>query len=415
MKAVEVGPVPAEERTQSATDLFLILAGANLAAATMAVGSSLVPAFGTAQALALVAAGSLGGALLVAALAPMGPRLGVPSIVAARAALGYRGAQALAVVLYLTNFGWIALNNVIAASACAEVAGGESARDAWAVALGLAATAVVALGPRAVGRADRVAVPVMAAVGLWLLARILALPRGVLDAPGQGGLSVVRGLDVVAGYQASWLLIFADYSRYTRSGRRSAVAVWLALGLTSLWFMAMGSLAARATGTADPGPMLARMGLGAPGAVLLALGTVASNFVNVYLSGLAWRSLVPRTSDAAAVWSVGLIGVLFSLSRAWLDRYVDFMLLLGGLYVPVGGVFLARFFLRREPVDVAALYDPRGRHAGLDRSAAAAWALGVAAYYAAAPIGGTLPALATALLATLVLTRRAGAGAGRSR
>jgi purine-cytosine permease-like protein len=31
-----------------------------------------------------------------------------------------------------------------------------------------------------------------------------------------------RGLDVVIGYQVSWILMFADYSRYTRSARGSA-------------------------------------------------------------------------------------------------------------------------------------------------------------------------------------------------
>jgi hypothetical protein len=49
-------------------------------------------------------------------LAPIGSRVRVPSIVATRAALGYNGAQLVAVILFLTNFVWIALNNVIAAS-----------------------------------------------------------------------------------------------------------------------------------------------------------------------------------------------------------------------------------------------------------------------------------------------------------
>jgi len=68
----------------------------------------------------VIAAGGVGGAALVAALAPIGTRLRVPSIVAARAALGFSGAQALALLLFVTNFAWIALNNVIAASICRQ-------------------------------------------------------------------------------------------------------------------------------------------------------------------------------------------------------------------------------------------------------------------------------------------------------
>ena len=61
-------------------------------------------------------------------LAPIGTRLRVPSIVAARAALGINGAQALALLLFVTNFAWIALNNVIAASICVKLTGASAAR-----------------------------------------------------------------------------------------------------------------------------------------------------------------------------------------------------------------------------------------------------------------------------------------------
>ena len=103
--------------------------------------------------------------MLVAALAVVGPRLGVPSVVAARAALGIRGAGLVAVLLYVTNFAWIAVNNVIAASVGAQLLGGPAARPLWIIGLGLVSTAVVALGPRAVGLADRIAVPLLLLVG----------------------------------------------------------------------------------------------------------------------------------------------------------------------------------------------------------------------------------------------------------
>ena len=55
----------------------------------------------------------------------------------------------------------------------------------------------------------------------------------------------------------------------------------------------------------------------------------------------------PGTSDAASVWTIGGIGAVLALfSRTWLDRHGDFMLLLGGLLVPVGGVLLARILPR---------------------------------------------------------------------
>jgi NCS1 family nucleobase:cation symporter-1 len=407
MNAVELGAVPEQRRTQPAFDLFLIFAGANIVATTLLTGASLAPLFGSWQSQRLIALGSLFGAALVAALAPVGPRLGVPSVIAARAALGVSGARLLALLLYVSNFAWIALNNVIAASACAAAFGGAASERSWAVGLGLAATAVVAGGPRAVGIADRVAVPLMLGVGVLLTAGAFRLPTAAFAQDGTGQASWARGLDVVVAYQVSWILMFADYSRYTRSPARGAAAVFLGLALTSLWFMPLGDLGARAAGSADPGALLGALGLGRSGALLLALGTLTTNFVNVYLSALAWKSLMPRAGAQATVWSIGLIGAALSLlSRAWLDRYADFMVLLGSALVPVGGVLLARLVVARRPLAVASLYEEAGAFAGFDRGAMAAWALGAVAYHAAAPVGGTLPALLVAMLVALWPRRR---------
>lgn len=226
------------------------------------------------------------------------------------------------------------------------------------------ATLIVAGGPRAVGLADRFAVPLLLAVGVLLTAACLDLPAAVSQAPGAGGIPWLRGLDIVIGYQVSWILMFADYSRYTASAGRGALAVFLGLALTALWFMPLGYAAARAAGSADPGAMMEAVHLGGWGAVLLALATLTTNFVNIYLSALAWKSIFPKAGDRLSVWSIGLIGAALSLaSGAWLDRYADFMLLLGGVLVPVGGVLLARFFLVRRPVAVADLYDSAGPYA----------------------------------------------------
>ncbi len=295
---------------------------------------------------------------------------------------------------------WIAVNNVIAASACARLFGGPASERPWAVALGLAATAIVGGGPRAVALADRYAVPLLAVVGVLLTIACLRVSSAVSAAPASGAMPWTRGLDVVIGYQVSWILMFADYSRYTASAGRGALAVFLGLSLTSLWFMLLGFAAAHAASSDDSGAMLAAVHLGAAGAALLALATLTTNFVNIYLSALAFKSLLPRAGQTPTIWSIGVIGAALSVSRVWLDRYADFMLLLGGLLVPVGGVLVARFFLVRRDVEVADLYDPKGpfaRTGAFSLPGLLAWAAGSAVYYSARSIGATLPSLAAAV------------------
>src|SRR4051812_4892999 len=246
VNAADIRPVAPAGQTQSTFDLFLIFVGANIVATTFQVGASLAASFTLKATVVLITIGSIGGAALVAALAPLGSRLRVPSIVATRPALGMRGASIVAVVLYISNFAWIALNNVIAASACARAVGVGS-ETVWAIVLGVVATIIVVRGPRAVAGADRIAVPLMLLVSVALTIACMQVPAAPSTLP-RDPMSWWRGLDVVIGYQVSWILMFADYSRFTRSSRGSAAVVFVALAATSVWMMPLGAIAANAAG-----------------------------------------------------------------------------------------------------------------------------------------------------------------------
>ena len=413
MDAADLSPIPESQRTQPAFDLFLIFAAANVVATTLQTGAVLGSRYGSTDAVVLVLSGALFGSLLVALLAPVGSRFGVPSMIAARAPLGYRGAQIVSGLLYLTNFAWIAVNNTIAASVCAQLLGGAAGARVWAALLGVLATVIVARGPRAVGLADRIAVPLMVVAGSVLTWAAFTLPPMVEIASAQPPPPLLWGIDVVIGYQVSWLLMFADYSRYTRSARAGATAVFAGLAIPALWLMPVGWNLARIAGSDDPGTMLAAAGVGWWAAVLVVLATVTTNFVNIYLSSLAWRTLSPRSTGRGSVWVIGLIGTALGLiSSAWLTRFADLMVLLGSVLVPVGGIFLAHFVVLRAKVDVAGIYKtelmPAFTAAGL-----LAWLMGFAVYQLAAPIGATLPALATSMAVYLLLGQRGAGPRGR--
>jgi NCS1 family nucleobase:cation symporter-1 len=406
--AADLAPVPEPQRTQPPFDLFLIFAAANVVATTMQTGAALGSRYGGGSAMAIAVAGAVFGAMLVAVLAPIGSRTGVPSMIAARAPLGYRGAQVVSLLLYLTNFAWIAVNNQIAASVCAQVFGGPDAARIWAAVLGIVATAVVAAGPRAVGRADRIAVPIMVVAGALLTyATFTVAPAPIAaeatPAPEVPGL--LWGLDVVIGYQVSWLLMFADYSRYTRSGKAAAGAVFAGLAIPALWLMPVGWNLARIAGSDDPGAMLAAAGLGWSTAVLIALASVTTNFVNIYLSSLAWRTLRPQSSGRGSVWTIGLIGTAIGLlSSGWLTQFAELMVMLGSILVPVGGVFLAHFVVLRKPVNLVTIYEPASLPA-FNLAGIIAWLVGFVVYRLASPIGATLPALAASIVVYAMLSR----------
>src|SRR5437899_9544463 len=96
VQAADIGPIGRDAQRQSPLDLFLIFVGANVVATTFQVGASLAGSFPMHTMLVLIAVGSVAGAALVAALAPIGSKLRVPSVIAARPALGVAGAGLVA-------------------------------------------------------------------------------------------------------------------------------------------------------------------------------------------------------------------------------------------------------------------------------------------------------------------------------
>ncbi len=155
--------------------------------------------------------------------------------------------------------------------------------------------------------------------------------------------------------------------------------------------------------------MMAAVGLGRSGAVLLTLATLTTNFVNIYMSSLAWKSLVPSARDASVVWTIGIVGAALSaLPGVWLEQYTNFMIVLGGVLLPIGGILIAHYYIRPAPLDdslISALYDERGQFAGFRSAGIAAWTGGAIAFFAAGPIGGTLPSLVVSVVIYVMLRR----------
>lgn len=358
---LDLRPVPEERRTATFWDVLALFAGANVVTTTLVTGGALAPAFSLRQAALLIVLGVALGTLPIAVLARLGPRFGVPTMVLLRRPFGRRGAAAISLLLIVTNFAWIALNNVIAAEACTALLGGPE--WAWSLAVGVVAIGIALFGPRAMAAFDKVAVPALAVVGVAITWALFAGPgREVLARGGNAALPWLAGLDIVVGYQVSWSLMFADYTRHQRSETRAAWACGLGLAAASLWLMTLGAGAGLVGGGASPTAMILAVGLPAPALLLMALSTVTTNFVNIYLSSLALKNLWPRAPERGTVLLMGGLGtVLGVVSPRLLDRYADFMGWIATLLLPLLAVAIVHFFASARV----------GRPSGAPRSEAA--------------------------------------------
>jgi purine-cytosine permease-like protein len=175
--------------------------------------------------------------------------------------------------------------------------------------------------------------------------------------------------------------------------------------------MPLGFLAASVAHSPDPGAMVSALDLGWWGGLLITLATLTTNFVNIYMSALALKSLQPAISDRANIWIIGGVGAALGvLSHTWIDQFASFTLVIAGSFVPIGGMLIAHYVIARSRVHVPDLYNaagPYGSLAGWMRPGWAAWALGALTFYLAAPIGGTLPSLVVSVATYLALSHLA--------
>lgn len=393
-QGLSLQPVPLQDRKARLLDVALIWAGANIVASTLVTGGTLGVAFPLTTSVILLLSGVFVGSGALAFLARLGPRYGLPTMVVIAHPFGIFGAKVISAALILTNFAWIAFNNQVAADALYGSLGGS--KIGWNLGVASIAVAIALLGPRAMALFDRFAVPIMVVVALVLSYALLSVGwKRLLALEGNGSMSLLAGFDLIVGYEVSWSLMFADYTRYQRRESKASMAILLGLGLSSLWMMGIGAGAGALGGGNDPTQMI--LGLGLPGMALImvALSTITTNFVNIYLSSLALKNLQPRLRGVPTVLTVGIIGTTFGLIGAdILNLYGNFMGLIATLMLPTIGVIAVHFF--GLPKGINPLDAPSWRGAAL-----IAWIGGALVYQGleGSPWGATLPCLsATALL-----------------
>ena len=129
------------------------------------------------------------------------------------------------------------------------------------------------------------------------------------------------------------------------------------------------------------------------------------------LSSAAAGAAGARTQAmVSATATINIVGTALSaVPGVWLEQYTNFMIVLGALLVPVGGVLVAHYYIRGPRLDeayIAQMYNAAGPFRGVSVAGVIAWTAGAAVFFAAGSIGGTLPALAVSILVYCVLPKQ---------
>jgi NCS1 family nucleobase:cation symporter-1 len=391
-----IRPVPADRRTLRGFDLGILWGDLSIGLLVALTGALLVPALGLPQALAAIAVGSVIGCVPLALVGYAGAREGVPGMVLFRPVLGRTGSNVPSVLNVLVLIGWTGFElwaMALVANRIGERLFGFESYALWLAIVAVVCTALALGGPIIVIRRwlERFGAWVVVADGLWITVRILAnASLGELwRAAGTGGLPFWLGVDLVIAQPVSWMPLVADYDRFGRAPRAAAVGTFVGYAVGNAWFYALGALLVLGAGLSDASPagLAEAVASLAGGWIVLLVLLVGETDAAVSTQNLWERVRQRRAILAVAAAGVALAAWLGGREATALGTFESFLFLLGSVFVPLFGVFLADYFvLRRRGYDEASLFG-EGARSGFRVRALSAWAVGFVVYQWAVPTG----------------------------
>ena len=431
-------PVPPEKRTLGTADLFVLWASLGVGLLVLAAGDWLVNGLGLnlTELVGVSIVGSLVGGLLLAAAARHGSRHGVPTMVSLRPILGRRGSFVPSALNAFQLLGWATFEVLVMAIAAAQLTGqpfGSWSAVVFVPLFGVIALALALAGPLAVVRAwlKKFAIWAVLATTTYLAYRMLTSGVDLGGRPGAahyaGGASVMAALDLVIVMPVSWWPLVSDYNRFAKSGRASWVGTIGGNALANTAYFVLGGALVVFAYASQHGPGgsyadflmgMSLLGLGGLPLFIILVDETDNAFANVYSTAVSIQNLRPGWRQAklvvvaTAVATAGAAALAFN-GQGIGTAYNQFLIVIGGVFVPLLGVVVAdAFWVRRRGYQAREFEDgaPAFRAWAL-----AAWAPGTLLYLAIffawipgfPPLGSTLPSFALSAALHVALSKRA--------
>ncbi|CNE45973.1 cytosine permease [Yersinia nurmii] len=298
--------------------------------------------------------GSLIFGVVTFGLGVSGMREGISGSLLARwCGFGRIGSVLIGLVIAVSLLGWFGIQNAIFAKSL-NFALGDKLGFAWSAALsGTFLTILVAFGFKALRITARIAVPLFILLVFFISYNVLSgqsLSEIIKLVPGGEPLSISTGITIVVGGAIVASLITPDLTRYSKNKQH-------VFGITIFTIIAgefivngLAILIARSLSSADVVTIMSQTA-GGIGLLVVVFSTLRVNDINLYSSSLGVVNAVEgitgkKLKYTATTVVIGLLGTLLSVLGI-LDRFVDFLTVLGVVFPPIIGVMLVDYYILR--------------------------------------------------------------------
>ncbi|KMK84192.1 cytosine permease [Pectobacterium brasiliense] len=275
------------------------------------------------------------------------------SLLARWCGFGRIGSVLIGLVIAISLIGWFGVQNAVFAKAL-NFAMADKLGFGWSAALsGMALTLLVAFGFRALRFTAKIAVPMFVIVVGYISIMTLSghnIAELIASAPNGETISISAGATMVVGGCIVASLITPDMTRYSQKGKHVFWMTMLSIIVGEFIVNGLAIIIARALNTADVVTIMSQAA-GGIGLIAVIFSTLRVNDINLYSSSLGIANAIEGVTGkklryVSITLVIGLIGTLLSVAGI-LDRFIDFLTLLGVLFPPVIGVMLVDYYILR--------------------------------------------------------------------
>jgi NCS1 family nucleobase:cation symporter-1 len=275
-----------------------------------------------------------------------GARSGVPAMVLLRGLFGARLSYLPTILNLIQVLGWAVFELVVISTAASLLLPWHAT---WPyVLIAGVVTTVMAVWPLgSVRMLRRYALIAVFAAMAYLFVQLFRQP---LPSFSHGTFTGFwAGVDLVIAVSVSWIPLAADYSRHSRSTGSAFAGSYVGYSVSQIACYGLGLLAFSTVASADPSEhgmfaALIAVPVGWLAFGILVLRELDESFANVYSTAVSVQNLRPRADRRLLAIAIGAAATLLALVVD-IAAYVNFLYLIGSIFVPLFAVFAAQYFV----------------------------------------------------------------------
>lgn len=369
----DVFPVLPDQRSLTGISNFSIWFACNLVVTTMLTGMLMIPDLKISQALQIVFFGSMIGVIPLVLIGVMGQKTGLVTMVVSRATFGQKGSilPSAINILILVAWSWaqaglggLALNYAV------DSLTGFSNPTLFTIITEVIVVTIALFAIKGIAMYEKIAmvlIVIITGAVIFKAFNTMGISNVLEVAQSESpGLTAIAAFDIVVATALSWTPMAADYNRNCKSIKGTVIGTGAGYTLGTTLSMGVGALmigmiiTSGLTLSYEPSMVFGEIGFGIAGSIVIFMSVVAANVMCVYSSTMSFLNIFPKPGFTKTAIVIGIICVIGAVFSGILDSFLNFVYLIGVLFMPIFAIMIADFYVvKRQAYDVDEIVYPK--------------------------------------------------------